>query len=693
MPGYAEANGDRPDPIGTAPAAAAGAPGGGRRTGGRRGDRAARIRQDHPAVAGRRTEPASGRLVRRGPGGAFGSGLRATPGAGDGRGARRGPRRPGDRRGAHGDPSTRGPTDRSCSSWTTSTSWRASPPSDELADLLRWRPRHVRIALGTRRPLGSNTPRLMVSGELVELDSEALRFRSWEVEELFRLVYGEPLSPEGAAALTRRTGGWAAGLMLFHLSTSGKSAVERERAVADLGGRSRLVRSYLTRTVLDELDPERREFLLATCTLGDADRAAVRRAAAPGRAARRCSTTWRRASSSRRSTRTAVPTATTRCCRPCSKDSSSTSSATGPQSTCTRAARCSSRRRAWRGRRCVPTRWRRTSHPWRGCSSSPSAGLAMDPQLGHVDDAGDDPWLALVRARRLQRAGAFAAAVGAFREAEAAAGRLGVPPALRRGTRGGPRVARRRDPPGPAGARLDDAARRGPSRPGSHPPAPGARPAPTAAARRRRRPAPRRRLRCGPPASSRTSYPARSPSSSTPTWPAWWRRSRTAAGGDSVATLEQIILTAEVEEQPWLARLARGVQAAVLLVTSGEPWRVESCESLVEECERSGDAWGEVLLAGALGVAHALRRDAGRVPVARPVCRRARRAQRSGARGLDGERSAPSSPGSTARRTSGARQTAREHWPGRPVWSARTRCSDASLGCRRACDAGPPAVS
>ena len=48
------------------------------------------------------------------------------------------------------------------------------------------------MALGTRRPLGSNTPRLMVSGELVELDSEALRFRSWEVEELFRLVYGEP---------------------------------------------------------------------------------------------------------------------------------------------------------------------------------------------------------------------------------------------------------------------------------------------------------------------------------------------------------------------------------------------------------------------------------------------------------------------------------------------------------------------
>ncbi len=79
----------------------------------------------------------------------------------------------------------------------------------------------------------------MVSGELVELDSDALRFRSWEVEELFRVVYREPLSPEAAAALTRRTGGWAAGLMLFHLATSGQvsggagaSGSEPGRAVA-----------------------------------------------------------------------------------------------------------------------------------------------------------------------------------------------------------------------------------------------------------------------------------------------------------------------------------------------------------------------------------------------------------------------------------------------------------------------------
>jgi DNA-binding SARP family transcriptional activator len=130
------------------------------------------------------------------------------------------------------------------------------------------RPRRVRLLLGSRRPPALNTPRLLVSGELGQLDAEDLRFRSWEVEELFRTVYREPLSPETAAALTRRTGGWAAGLQLFHLATGGMTRLERERAVEELSGRSRLIRSYLARNVLDGLGPARRSFLLQTCTLG-----------------------------------------------------------------------------------------------------------------------------------------------------------------------------------------------------------------------------------------------------------------------------------------------------------------------------------------------------------------------------------------------------------------------------------------
>ena len=143
-----------------------------------------------------------------------------------------------------------------------------TPAEGALGTFLSMRPRHVKIVLGSRRPPMINTSRLLVSGELIELDGDELRFRSWEVEQLFRSVYDSPLSPEGAAALTRRTGGWAAGLHLFHLATMQMSRAERERAVDELGGRSRLVRSYLARNVLGCLDEDRRRFLLITSTLG-----------------------------------------------------------------------------------------------------------------------------------------------------------------------------------------------------------------------------------------------------------------------------------------------------------------------------------------------------------------------------------------------------------------------------------------
>jgi DNA-binding SARP family transcriptional activator len=137
-----------------------------------------------------------------------------------------------------------------------------------LETFLRLRPRTITIALGSRRQPGLNTSRLLVSGELIMVDGEDLRFRSWEVEQLFRSVYDAPLTPEAAAALTRRTGGWAAGLQLFHLATTQLGRLERERAVTELSGRSRLIRSYLARNVLDGLPSERRGFLLHTAALG-----------------------------------------------------------------------------------------------------------------------------------------------------------------------------------------------------------------------------------------------------------------------------------------------------------------------------------------------------------------------------------------------------------------------------------------
>ena len=482
------------------------------------------------------------------------------------------------------------------------------PAEHELDDLLRLRPRHVRIALGTRRPLTSNTPRLMVSGELVELDQEALRFRSWEVEELFRLVYGEPLSPEGAAALTRRTGGWAAGLMLFHLSTNGKSAVERERAVADLGGRSRLLRSYLTRTVLDELEPERREFLLATCTLGnltgplcdDLLGRAGSAAVLDDLASRQFFTTLAEDGRSYRYHQVLQTLL-----------EGLLVEERGPRAAAELYARSAELLEA----EDLPREALRAYAMADDFASvarvlqQSTAGLAMDQRVT-VDAARDDPWLALVRARRLQRDGSIVAAVAAFREAES----LLDDSEFRRRCREERAAARvwladatltERPEPDLASPRAVAQAVRAatlhlpsPDRMPAHPLAEGV------------------VLLLAGEAEQASRKLAHLVADSVPEqlFADLARVVAEVVGGaadDCVATLEQVILTAEVEEQPWLARAARGLQAAVLLVTSRQPWGVESCESLVDECERSGDAWGAMLLAGALGVAHAVRREPG----------------------------------------------------------------------------------
>lgn len=135
--------------------------------------------------------------------------------------------------------------------------------------LLTYRPDRLGVVVAGRRiPDGFNLGRLRVSEDLVELGSDDLRFRSWEVEDLFRDVYGEPLPPEDAAALTRRTEGWAAGLKLFHLATSGRSAAGRHMLLHSLGTSTAMVRDYLARDVLAGMPTALQRFLVRSCVLG-----------------------------------------------------------------------------------------------------------------------------------------------------------------------------------------------------------------------------------------------------------------------------------------------------------------------------------------------------------------------------------------------------------------------------------------
>lgn len=114
----------------------------------------------------------------------------------------------------------------------------------------------------------TNLSRLVVEGALLEIGSDDLRFRAWEVEQLFREYYGELVPPEDLAELARRTEGWAAGLQLFHLATRGRRPDERRAMLHALGVQGRLGRQYLADNVLQHLPADLCSFLVESSVLG-----------------------------------------------------------------------------------------------------------------------------------------------------------------------------------------------------------------------------------------------------------------------------------------------------------------------------------------------------------------------------------------------------------------------------------------
>ena len=146
-----------------------------------------------------------------------------------------------------------------------------TPAEAALERLIEYAPPALTVVVASRVPPRFNLSRLRVSGQVIELTGEDLRFRSWEVERLFRDFYEEPLPPEDLARLARRTEGWAAGLQLFHLATRGRPPDERRRLLSELGLSSRLareLRDYLARNVLEQLPADLRRFLVETSVLG-----------------------------------------------------------------------------------------------------------------------------------------------------------------------------------------------------------------------------------------------------------------------------------------------------------------------------------------------------------------------------------------------------------------------------------------
>ena len=141
---------------------------------------------------------------------------------------------------------------------------RVSDPATTaaLGFLLEHGCHHMQIIVTSWSRAGLPVSRLRIQDELVEIGCESLCFNDSEARSFLNDVGGLQLSGSDVDALTASTDGWAAALQLAALSLRGGG--DASSLIGRLSGASDVVGEFLAENVVDTLEPELREFLLAT---------------------------------------------------------------------------------------------------------------------------------------------------------------------------------------------------------------------------------------------------------------------------------------------------------------------------------------------------------------------------------------------------------------------------------------------
>lgn len=122
-----------------------------------------------------------------------------------------------------------------------------------LAQLSRSIPISWRLSIASRSSEGLDLELLQTSGDSLTLTWDDLRFRLWEIEQLFASHYNLPLSAEELPPLARNSGGWITALHLFQIAAR-KEPKRRSELIRGIRSQSLLLRRYLTEQVLGGLD-------------------------------------------------------------------------------------------------------------------------------------------------------------------------------------------------------------------------------------------------------------------------------------------------------------------------------------------------------------------------------------------------------------------------------------------------------
>ncbi|WP_327116780.1 protein kinase [Nocardia sp. NBC_01730] len=121
---------------------------------------------------------------------------------------------------------------------------------------------HLRVIVTSRSAARLPLGKMRVRDELVEINSEDLRFDETEASSFLLDINRLLLDPGDIAQLLESTEGWAAALQLASLSLRGRE--NPSECIEQIAGDSHAISEYLASNVLATLAPDLLDFLLAT---------------------------------------------------------------------------------------------------------------------------------------------------------------------------------------------------------------------------------------------------------------------------------------------------------------------------------------------------------------------------------------------------------------------------------------------
>ncbi|CAG1013830.1 serine/threonine-protein kinase PknK [Anaerolineales bacterium] len=136
---------------------------------------------------------------------------------------------------------------------------------EAMSYLLDHIPSNMHLVIATRADPPLQLGRLRAHGQMLELRTQDLRFKSQEAAEFLNAVMQLGLSAEDIDALEAHTEGWVVGLKMAALSMQGRE--DASEFIRAFSGSHRYVLDYLVEEVLKRQPPHVQTFLLETSIL------------------------------------------------------------------------------------------------------------------------------------------------------------------------------------------------------------------------------------------------------------------------------------------------------------------------------------------------------------------------------------------------------------------------------------------